>query len=75
MDILADKEGFAVLYPMGLSGRWAYSDNRPVKLPDGDGQVDDIGFLNSVLDKLIAERVVDASRIYLAGFSSGALMA
>ena len=75
MDAVADRERFAVLYPMALSGRWAYSDSRPVKLLNSDTQVDDIGFLNALLDKLIAERVVDASRIYVAGVSNGALMA
>jgi polyhydroxybutyrate depolymerase len=74
MDAVADREGFDILYPEALAGRWAYVDSRPVALPDG-GLVDDIGFINSLLDKLMAEHVVDAAHVYVAGASNGGLMA
>src|SRR5271157_4416264 len=32
MDAIADREGFAVLYPAAVAGRWAYVDRRPVPL-------------------------------------------
>ena len=51
MDGVADREGFAVLYPQAVSGRRAYADTRPVSGPDG-GLVDDIGFIAALLDKL-----------------------
>jgi polyhydroxybutyrate depolymerase len=74
MDAVADREGFDVLYPEALAGRWAYVDSRPVTLPDG-GLVDDIGFITALLDKLIADRVVDAAHVYVAGPSNGGLLA
>jgi polyhydroxybutyrate depolymerase len=75
MDAVASRERFAVLYPLALAGRWAYADSRPVKLPNENGFVDDIGYLMSLLDKLIAEHIVDPSRIYVSGVSNGGLMA
>jgi len=41
MDAVADREGFAVLYPAAVAGRWAYVDTRPVPLPNGGGNADD----------------------------------
>lgn len=75
MDAIAEREGFAVLYPEAIGGRWAYDESRPVKPHGSDTLVDDVGFLNAILDKLLAEGVVDASRIYAAGLSNGGLMA
>jgi polyhydroxybutyrate depolymerase len=75
MDAIAEREGFAVLYPAGVGGRWSYDESRPVKLPGNGGLVDDVGFLNAILDKLVDEGSVDALRIYAAGISNGGLMA
>ena len=74
-DAVADREGFDIVYPKALNGRWAYVDTRPVKLPDGQGLVDDVGFLGALLDKLVADRVADPARVYVVGVSNGALMA
>jgi polyhydroxybutyrate depolymerase len=75
MDAVADREGFDVVYPEGLTGRWAYADTRPVGLPDGQGLVDDVGFIGALLDKLLADHVADPARVYVVGVSNGALMA
>ncbi|MBV9827805.1 MAG: hypothetical protein JO001_19400 [Alphaproteobacteria bacterium] len=75
MDAVADSDGLDVVYPAALSGRWAYADTRPVPLPGDNGLVDDVGFINALLDKLIADHVADPSRIYVAGASNGGLMA
>lgn len=75
LDAVADREGFDVLYPEGLTGRWAYVDTRPVGLPDGQGLVDDVGFISALLDKMVAGHVADPARIYVVGVSNGALMA
>lgn len=75
MDTIAEREGFAVLYPEALGGRWSYDESRPVKPHGTDLLVDDVGFINAIIDKLVAEGSVDASRIYAAGVSNGGLMA
>ncbi len=74
MDGVADREGFAVLYPQAVSGRWAYADTRPVSGPDGR-LVDDIGFIAALLDKLQADGVADPVHIFVVGESNGGLMA
>lgn len=75
MDGVASREKFAVVYPLALSGRWGYSERRPVKLSDYHTLVDDVGFLGQVVGKLVAERVADPLRVYVAGVSNGGLMA
>jgi polyhydroxybutyrate depolymerase len=74
MDAVADREGFNVLYPAAVAGRWAYVDMRPVVLPNG-GNADDTGFILALVDKLIADHVADPAHIYLAGASNGGLVA
>jgi polyhydroxybutyrate depolymerase len=75
LDAVADREGFAVVYPEALVDRWAYADSRPVALPEGHGKVDDTGFILALVDRLIADNVANPDRIYVAGASNGGLMA
>lgn len=74
MDAVAEREGFAVVYPRSLKGRWSYVETRSVRLPNGEGTVDDLGFLRALIDRLIEDKVADPGRIYVAGVSNGALM-
>ena len=62
---LADKEKFVVVYPDALERR----------LNDQGGTVDDVGFLLAIVDKLVADGLVDKNRIYVAGISNGGMMA
>jgi len=74
LEAVADREGFDVVYPEALAGRWAYADSRPVALPDG-GHVEDVGFILSLFDQLTRERIIDADHVYVVGVSNGGLMA
>jgi len=68
---LADQDGFAVAYPDGLVNPgisqtdWAYFFN---------DFTDDVGFLRQLIDTLQANLGPDPKRIYVTGFSAGALM-
>lgn len=62
---LADKEKFVVVYPDALERRWN----------DQGGTVDDVGFLLAIVDKLVADGLVDKNRVYVAGISNGGMMA
>ena len=62
---LADKEKFVVVYPDALERRWN----------DQGGTVDDVGFLLAIVDKLVADGLVDKNRIYVAGISNGGMIA
>ncbi len=60
---IADREGFAVVYPDGLNHHW--SDFR--KLSDAD----DVGFIRALIEKLERENNIDAKRVYATGISNG----
>jgi len=70
-DRTADAQGFAVVYPNGYEGYWNgcnivgdYSANTL--------NVDDVGFLVAVADKVITELGVDPGRVFATGVSRGA---
>jgi polyhydroxybutyrate depolymerase len=74
-DALADREGFHVVYPNGLDRSW--NDGRPDAArirPTGEAPPDDIGFLDALMDRLIAEGLADAKRITVTGPSNGGMM-
>jgi polyhydroxybutyrate depolymerase len=62
---LADKEKFIVVYPDALERRWN----------DQGGTVDDVAFLLAIVDKLVADGLVDKNRVYVTGISNGGMMA
>lgn len=71
-DDLSDKEGFLVAYPDGFMTTWnAGSCCGPAKL----GNIDDVGFLSRLIDKITDAGLADPSRVYVTGFSNGAGMA
>jgi polyhydroxybutyrate depolymerase len=77
---LADREGFILACPDGISGRnrgW----NVPFGAPVTDGpdepvkQMDDVGFIRSLIDQLHTSYHTDPSRVFVCGHSAGACMA
>jgi polyhydroxybutyrate depolymerase len=84
-DAKADKEGFVVAAPDATPAYGHHPANfatNPRAWNDGLGRgtpaikaSDDIGFVLRLIDSLVAERGVDRSRVYVAGFSSGSGMA
>jgi polyhydroxybutyrate depolymerase len=63
---------FIVAYPEGTRREWnagTCCGSAPARKPD------DVGFLTSVLDELVAEHPVDRARVFVAGVSNGAMMA
>ncbi|MFN8530335.1 MAG: alpha/beta fold hydrolase [Anaerolineae bacterium] len=69
---LAEEAGFIVVYPDGLNGVW--NDGRTGD-PRIDPAIDDLSFLNGVIDTLIEGFRVDTTRIYVTGYSMGGFMA
>lgn len=71
---LADERGFAVVYPDGYEGYWnacnIVGDYSANKL-----NIDDVGFLAGMVDKLISEIGVDPGRVFATGISRGGHMA
>lgn len=73
-DRLADQHGFVAVYPDGYRRRWndcraggRYAARRL--------QIDDVGFLASLIDTLQASAQIDPTRVFLAGYSGGGQLA
>lgn len=71
---LADQHGFAVVYPDGYEGYWnacnIVGDYSANKL-----NIDDVGFLVALTDKLIGEIGIGRTRVFATGVSRGGSMA
>jgi polyhydroxybutyrate depolymerase len=73
----ADKEGFIVVYPEGtgrfkgklLTWNAGHCCGYAMK-----NRVDDVGFINDLIDKLIKDYPVDPRRVYATGMSNGGMM-
>ncbi len=65
----AAERGFTAVFPEGKAQRWNDARNT------GHSNVDDVGFLNALARQLIAAKIADPTRLYLAGISSGGMMA
>jgi polyhydroxybutyrate depolymerase len=73
-DRLADEHKFAVAYPDAFEGYWngcnIVGDYAANKL-----DIDDVGFLSALADRLVAEIGVDPTRVFATGVSRGGHMA
>ncbi len=65
---LADSANFIVCYPQGTV------HNGFTHWNVGTSEVDDIGFIDAMIDEIIAGFNVDATRIYSTGYSNGAYL-
>jgi polyhydroxybutyrate depolymerase len=64
-DEVANASGFATLYPTDESGRWSAGH---------EADHDVVGMLRQLVAAIARELPVDARRIYVSGFSTGALL-
>lgn len=75
---LAMQEGFAVAYPEGssrFSGRLLTWNAGHCCGYAMERSIDDVAFIDALLDRLIAEYGIDPRRIYVTGMSNGGMMA
>lgn len=74
LDRVALREGFVVAYPHAWLGKWSqFKGLENTTLEDGR-TVDDVGFIARMIERLVDEGLVDPARVYLTGFSDGAIM-
>ncbi|QKW38668.1 hypothetical protein HUT06_35475 [Actinomadura sp. NAK00032] len=71
-DDLSDEHGFLVAYPDGFMTTWNAGDCCGAAKV---GNIDDVGFLTKLIDKLTDAGLADPKRVYVTGFSNGAGMA
>jgi|SRR5581483_8176495 len=67
----AAARGFAAVFPQGIRRQW--NDGREGRT-SAVADVDDVGFLQQLIDEIIGRGIADASRIYIAGISNGGMM-
>jgi polyhydroxybutyrate depolymerase len=72
-DAQADRQGFVVVYPNGISHSW--NAGGICCGPALRGNVNDIGFLTRLIDTVSRSENIDLKRVYLTGISNGAAMA
>ncbi len=83
---LADREGFAVVYPNGTGGGGVGANTRTWNAGGGEGDwrctsgkacengVDDVAYVGALLDDVASRIEVDTGRVYATGLSNGAAM-
>lgn len=64
----ADSAGFIVVYPNGYQKSWA--DGRGTTQADKDN-IDDVGFISTLIDTLASAYHIDTTRVYATGISNG----
>jgi poly(3-hydroxybutyrate) depolymerase len=65
----ADEHGFDVAFGQGIGGTWNAGGCC------GDPSIDDLGYLEDLVQSVAGLTPVDRSRVYLIGFSNGGMMA
>lgn len=70
---LADRDGFLVVYPQGLEKSWNDERNDPISYAHKN-DIDDIGFLEKLIEKMEQEYKADPERIFVTGISNGGFM-
>ena len=72
----ADKVGFIAVYPNGTGTNSSFFWNGGNCCGSAaQSKVDDVAFMNALLDDLMRTYPVDAQRVYATGMSNGAIMA
>ena len=66
MDVVANNEGFIVVYPNGIANYW----NSGFTGVYGTG-TDDVGFISAIIDSMNANYSIDLQRVYSCGMSNG----
>ena len=69
---LADREGFVVAYPAGYRRSWNDGRDSDAVGAQRDG-VDDVAFVNALIDDVAARVRIDPRRICATGISNGAM--
>lgn len=80
MNELADSGPFVVVYPDGIEGQNSLKNRRTWNAGDCCGisarrKIDDVLFIERVIDQVEQNYSIDSRRVYVAGMSNGGMMA
>jgi polyhydroxybutyrate depolymerase len=71
-DRIAEANHFIAIFPEAFAGNW--NDGRENEMAQSYRQdIDDVAFVDKILEKVKTEYPIDLNRIYAAGFSNGAI--
>jgi polyhydroxybutyrate depolymerase len=73
-DQLADQHGFVVVYPDGYKHNWN-DCHLKANFAAHTENIDDMGFVKSLIAREVAQRQIDEKRVYVLGYSNGGQMA
>lgn len=73
MTPVADQHDFIVVYPEGINKHW--NDGRDsVRFREHDAKIDDVAFIQALVESLQEQYKINASKIFTAGASNGGFM-
>jgi polyhydroxybutyrate depolymerase len=70
----ADSENFILVYPQGTDLDGSPHWNAALNGVDNKSDVDDLGFIEALINKLSSENLIDLKRVYAVGYSNGGMM-
>ena len=70
---LGDKENFIVVAPDGVDSQWNDAKEGATYRAATEN-IDDVGFMSAVIDKLKTDLNIDPKRVYVTGISNGGMM-
>ena len=74
MSSVADSENFILVYPQGTNLDGYSHWNADLNGDDNKSDVDDLGFIEALVNKLYSENLIDLKRVYAVGYSNGGMM-
>jgi polyhydroxybutyrate depolymerase len=74
-DVVALAQSYVVVYPSGLENRWNDGRASPDLIERAATSTNDIEFTEQIIAQLAAEGLVNRTRVFLTGASSGGMMA
>ena len=74
MTSTADTENFILVYPQGRDLDGSSHWNAALNGGDNKSDVDDLGFIDALINKLSSENLIDLKRVYAVGYSNGGMM-
>ena len=75
MRILSESENFILIYPQGLDLEGEPHWNACPNGGDNKSDVDDFGFIETLIEEIYSNYNIDLERIYAVGYSNGGMMA
>ncbi len=68
---VAERENVVIVYPVAVNARWNDGRDDTKRITH---DMDDVGFIAMLIDRMVAEYGVDPKRVYASGLSNGAKM-